>query len=131
MYHRIGGVVTRVFNVFYYKDKNGKSLLIDYLRELNAKTDKDSRIKVKKIYDYIDYLREIGPGAKEPYAKHLEGDIWELRPLRDRILYAAWDGRSFILLHHFHKDTRKTPRREIEQAKRNLTDYRERSKDGE
>ncbi|MCQ4765655.1 type II toxin-antitoxin system RelE/ParE family toxin [Cloacibacillus evryensis] len=31
------------------------------------------------------------------------------------------------MLHHFIKKTQKTPRREIEQAKRNLADYRERS----
>ena len=63
--------------------------------------------------------------------KHLEGEIWELRPLRDRILFAAWDGCTFILLHLFMKDTQKTPRREIEQAKRNLADYRERSNSNE
>ncbi|WP_353477518.1 type II toxin-antitoxin system RelE/ParE family toxin [Clostridium sp. MD294] len=47
------------------------------------------------------------------------------------MLFAAWDGKSFVLLHHFVKKTQKTPKREIEQAKRNLTDYRERSKENE
>ena len=117
-----------MYKVFYYRDKNDKSSIEDYLRELDTKTDKDSRINAKKIYDYIDYLREAGAKAKEPYAKHLEGEIWELRPIRNRILYAAWDGNSFILLHLFIKDTQKTPRREIEQAKRNLNEYRERNK---
>jgi len=48
-----------------------------------------------------------------------------------RILYAAWDGQSFILLCHFIKKTQKTPPEEIEKAKRLLADYRERSKDDE
>ncbi len=61
--------------------------------------------------------------------KHLEGEIWELRPLRDRVLVAAWDGKSFVLLHQFVKKTQKTPKREIERAKRNLEDYRKRSVD--
>ena len=95
-----------------------------------AKTDKDSRVKANKILYYIDYLREAGPQAREPYAKHLDGDIWELRPICDRILYAVWDGSSFILLHHFMKDTQKTPSREVEQAKRNLADFKERSREG-
>mgnify|MGYP000614733014 FL=1 len=30
-------------------------------------------------------LRNYGTLAGEPYMKHLEGDIWELRPIRDRI----------------------------------------------
>jgi len=117
-----------MFDVFAYKDKNGKSPVDEYLRELAAKSDKDSRIKLNKIYEYIKYLSESGQQAGEPYIKHLDGDIWELRPIRDRFLYAAWDGNSFILLHHFIKKTQKTPPREIKQAKRNLTDYRERSK---
>lgn len=120
-----------MFNVFFYKDKNGRQPVLEYIRELAGKTDKDSRIKLNKINVYIEYLAEWGPQVREPYAKHLDGDIWELRPVRDRILYAAWDGRSFILLHHFKKDTQKTPRREIEQSKRNLADYRERSKEDE
>ena len=120
-----------MYRVFYYKDKNGNSPIAEYLEELAAKIDKDSRIKLNKIYEHIKYLGEAGHTAREPYAKHLDGDIWELRPIRDRLLYAAWDGNSFILLHHFMKDTKKTPPREIKQAKRNLADYREGSKDDE
>jgi len=118
-----------MFKVFFYKDRNGRRPVLEYIKELSGKTDKDSRIKAAKINDHIEYLKKAGNRAKEPYAKHLDGDIWELRPFRDRILYAAWDGNRFILLHHFQKDTQKTPRREINQAKRNLADYRERSKD--
>lgn len=69
-----------------------------------------------------------GTRAGEPYVKHLDGDIWELRPLRDRILFAGWVDGRFILLHHFVKGTQKTPGREIEQARRNLADIIERSK---
>ena len=120
-----------MYRVFYYRDRNGKSPTADYIQELSTKGDKDSRIKLNKIYEYVKYLGEAGQQAGEPYIKHLDGDIWELRPLRDRILFAAWDGQSFILLHHFMKKTQKTPPREIKQAKRNLTDYRERSKGDE
>ena len=38
----------------------------------------------------------------------------------------AWDGESFVLLHQFMKKTQKTPREEIQKAKRNLSEYRER-----
>jgi phage-related protein len=51
----------------------------------------------------------------------------ELRPISERVLFAAWDGNKFILLHYFTKKTQKTPQREIDQAKRNLADYRKRS----
>jgi phage-related protein len=120
-----------VFEIIFYKDRNGNEPIKEYLAELAARNDKDSRIKIQKIRDYIRYLSEQGKQSKEPYVKHLDGEIWELRPIRERILYATWDGESFILLHQFMKQTQKTPRREIEQAKRNLDDYRERSGDDE
>ena len=120
-----------MYKIRFYKDKNGKRPVAEYLRKLAKKNDKDSRIKSNKINDYIQQLRKDGLSIGEPYIKHLDGDIWELRPLRDRILFAAWDGKSFMLLHHFMKDTRKTPPKEIDQAKRNLDDIRERGLDDE
>ena len=59
--------------------------------------------------------------------KHLDGEIWELRPIRDRILFAGVVGGRYVLLHQFMKRTQKTPAREIEKAKRELADFRERS----
>ena len=120
-----------MYEVIFYEDKNGKRPTLEYIQGLVAKGDKDSRIKANKILDYIKYLQEHGPRAREPYAKNLGDGIWELRPISDRILYAAWDGQSFILLHHFAKKTQKTPPKEIRQAKRNMADFRERSKDNE
>lgn len=38
-----------------------------------------------------------------------------------------YKNNKFIILHHFIKKTQKTPKREIEQAKRNLQDYLERN----
>ena len=116
-----------MYEIYFYKDAKGNEPVLAYIQELTSKTDKDSRIKANKILDYIDYLRAMGKHAGAPYVKHLDDEIWELRPIRDRILFAAWHGNGFILLHHFMKKTQKTPQREIEQAKRNLKDIRERS----
>jgi len=120
-----------MYEIIFYRDKNGREPILEYLETLVGRSDKDSRIKANKILHYIDYLRKKGTEVRDPYAKHLEGEIWELRPIRDRILFAAWDGKRFILLHYFTKKTQKTPRREIDQARRNLADHRERSKDNE
>ncbi len=98
----------------------------EYIAELAQKKDKDSRIKLNKIRDYIKVLSEYGTQAGEPYIKHLDGEIWELRPLRDRILFIGWANGSYVLLHQFMKKTQKTPAREIEKAKRELADLIER-----
>lgn len=91
-----------------------------------SKNDKDSRIKSSKINDCIQALSVYGTQIGEPYLKHLEGEIWELRPLRDRILFAAWIDNSFVLLHTFMKKTQKTPKAEIEKAKKELSEIRQR-----
>lgn len=115
-----------MYKVYFYKDANGRQPVTEYLLELSRRNDKDSRIKLNKIRDYIKALSQYGLQLGEPYIKHLDGDIWELRPIRDRILFVAWREDGFVLLHQFLKQTQKTPSREIEQAKREYKDIWER-----
>ena len=115
-----------MYIIYFYKDKNGNEPVLDYMRELACHKNKNSRIKLNKLNDYIELLSQHGTRAGEPYIKYLEDEIWELRPLRDRILFVSWIDGSFVLLHHFVKKTQKTPRREIEKAKRELKDLKER-----
>ena len=120
-----------MYKIHFFKDRRGHRPLVEYIKNLSNKTDKDSRIKSEKINDYLIALQKGGIQLGEPHIKHIKGEIWELRPLRDRILFAAWDGKSFLLLHHFVKKTQKTPPQEIKQAMKNLADMRERGLDNE
>ncbi|MBE6113350.1 MAG: type II toxin-antitoxin system RelE/ParE family toxin [Peptococcaceae bacterium] len=115
------------YNILFYKDRKGNEPVLDYLKELNDRNDKDSRIKMNKILDYIGTLSQYGTRAGEPYVKHLDGDIWELRPLKDRILFVGWKDSSFVLLHTFVKKTQKTPVREILKARKEFADFVKRS----
>lgn len=60
--------------------------------------------------------------VREPYVKHLEGPLWEMRMKgKDGIARAAYvtaKGRRIVIVHVFEKKTQKTPRREIEIALR-------------
>lgn len=116
-----------MYSVEFYKDKDGNEPVKEYISSLASKNDKDSRINLNKIRDYIKTLSEYGTRAGEPYVKHIEGEIWELRPLRNRILFFEYDGDRIILLSHFIKKTQKTPQREIDKAKRLMKDHKERS----
>ena len=116
-----------MYKIFFYQDSTGHQPVKEYIREPEAGKSKDNRIKLNKIRDYMKILEIQGTRAGEPFVKHLEGEIWELRPLRDRILFAAWVNDSFVLLSHFMKKTQKTPKREIEKAKRLYADLKERS----
>ena len=120
-----------MYEIILYKDKNGKSEIEQYIKELRNKSTKDSRIKFEKIISYIRLLKSEGLSIGEPYVKHLKNEIWELRPLRDRILFASLYNNKLILLSVFMKQTQKTPKREIEKAKRLLEDYKIRSDENE
>ena len=78
----------------------------------------DLRSKFKRIADMIE-----GHGLekmREPYVKHLEGKIWEMRLIgRDgiaRSLYITAVGRRVVVVRTFIKKAQETPRREIELA---------------
>ncbi len=118
--------VMELNKVYFYQRQNGETPVMDYLVSLENSNSKDSRIKKNKIIQYIDLLKIHGTTLGEPIMKHLEDQIWELRPSGDRVLFAALIHDTFVLLHVFRKQTQKTPKREIEQARRELDDYLER-----
>jgi phage-related protein len=67
------------------------------------------------------FIQSVGlPNVREPYVKHLEGPVWEMRMKgKDRIARAAYvtaTGRRVVVVHVFAKKTQRTPRREIEIA---------------
>ena len=115
-----------MYEVRFYKDKDGNRPVLSYLKALLGKKDKDSRIRARKIQEYINILREYGTFVGEPVVKHIEGDLWELRPARDRILFVAWHKNGYILLHVFEKHTQKTPEREKKKAREEYMDLKER-----
>ena len=117
------------FEIIFYNDKYWRNEVKDYIKKLNNSkiNNKDSRIKFNKIISYIRMLQIKGLSLGEPYIKHIENDIWELRPLRDRILFADLNNNKFILLSVFMKSTNKTPKKEIERAKKYLIEYKNRS----
>ena len=116
-----------MYKIRFYADKNGNRPIVKWLKELKDKADKESRIRYAKVNDYIEALKQYGTAIGEPQIKKIDDEIWELRPTKDRILFAAWTGNEFVLICHFVKKTQKTPPREIEKAKRLLREYRERS----
>lgn len=112
-----------MYEIKIYQDQNGRSEIEEYLKSLSIRKDKTSRIKYSKIIAYIRLLKQEGTRIGKPYVKHLMDDIWELRPLRDRILFAYYKDKEFVLLSVFIKRTQKTPRNEIIKAKKLLKDF--------
>lgn len=80
----------------------------------------DIRARFERIVQLIETqgLERV----REPYVRHLEGPVWEMRMKgRDGIARAAYvtaKGHPVVVVHVFAKKTQKTPRREIETALR-------------
>jgi len=109
----------------FYRDKNGNSEIIDFLDELQkkGKTSKTDRVNRIKILAYLQALKEYGTHIGQPIVKHIEGSLWELRPLKNRIFFFCWKEDTFVLLHHFIKKSQKTPEKEIEKARLRQKDF--------
>ncbi len=117
-----------MYNIEIYEDNNGKSEIKEYLEKLSSEKNKNksSKIAFEKIITYIDLLMSNGLSLSTPYIKKIDKEIWEIRPLKNRILFANVYDNTFVLLSIFMKQTRKTPKMELERAKRLLKDYKNR-----
>ena len=120
-----------MYRIYFYKDSKGRTPVYEYLLSLKESGSKDARIKANSISRCLYLLKQDGVSIGEPYVKHLDAEIWELRPIRDRILFAACLEKSFVLLHCFMKKTQKTPAGEIEKAKKELAYFVEEMKKNE
>jgi len=121
-----------MFDVVTYFDRHGNDEIQRFLDELDAKSasgNKNARINYEKIREYIATLKQYGTAIGMPEIRKIKGskeNLWELRPLKNRIFFMAWQGNKFVLLHHFQKKTGKTPQEEIKRAENKLQDWKER-----
>ena len=71
-----------MFNIDFYRTAQGFSDIENFLDDLEkrAATNKDARIQHKQVAQYIQFLADHGTRLGENITKHLDDDIWELRP---------------------------------------------------
>lgn len=112
-----------MFQVESYKLENGKVPVEDFIRGLEAK------MRAKALAQ-IDLLAEFGNELREPYSKHVGDGIFELRIKFSsdisRIFYFFVVDNKIILTNGFIKKTMKTPRAELELARKYKKDYERR-----
>ena len=113
------------FEVEFYTKDNGEKPAKDFILGLDVKM----RAKVLGI---IHVLEEKGNQLREPYSKHLEAEIFEIRGKVGtditRVLYFFCYGKKIIMT---IKKTQEMPKQEIRLAKYYRKDYLERVKENE
>lgn len=114
-----------MFNVNFFRDEDGTKPVGQFIRALDVK------MKAKVVSD-LHKLEALGNEAEEPLSKHLEDGIFELRSGVGnnivRILYFFDEGQVIIATNGFVKKSQKTPKSEIELAKKRRTIYFKRKK---
>ncbi len=104
----------------FYEAADGTRPVYDFLDGLNAKM-------AAKVLWTISRLEEIGYELREPYSKPLGDGIFELRTQLatdiSRVLYFFVINGRAVLTHGFIKKTEKTPKSEIDRARRYREDY--------
>ncbi len=78
----------------------------------------DMRARLARI---VDLIEELGlERLREPYVKHLQGKLWEMRFKGKegiaRAIYVTAPGRRVVILHAFRKKSAKTPRAAVRLA---------------
>jgi len=108
------------YKIYYYKNSKGRKPAREYIYRF-AKKER------AKIFKWIEFLGKHEGYLDEPYSRHIEGKIRELRigfhSHHHRIFYFAFVAKRIILLHAFLKKTAKNPKIEIEKAILNYKDY--------
>lgn len=108
------------FEVVFYDHPNGSEPAKDFILSLDKKMQ-------AKMLRTIKLLQDSGYELREPYSKHLDEGIFELRAKVgsdiSRVLYFFIVGRKVILTNGFIKKSQKTPPNEIEKAKEYRKEY--------
>lgn len=116
------------FEVEFYTKDNGEKPVKDFILSLDAKMR-------AKLMGMVNILEEKGNQLREPYSKHLEDGIFEIRGKVGtditRVLYFFYYDRKIILTNGFVKKTQRTPKQEIKLAKAYRRDFLERVKNNE
>ena len=103
------------FEIIFFEINKGECPVQDFLDSLDDKM-------AAKVYGLMDVLAEYGNELREPYSKHLDDGIFELRAKVGsditRTLYFFYVGKRIIMTNGFVKKTQKTPKSVIAIAKK-------------
>ncbi|WP_373842508.1 type II toxin-antitoxin system RelE/ParE family toxin [Limosilactobacillus sp.] len=120
------------YEIIFYEDKNGNSETFNYFKKISQSKQKQNKAIYIKMRHQINMLRALGPMLHTPQSKKLKGyryQLWELRPMPERVFYGIWKENTFILLNHYTKKKDKTDPKQVAKALSMLDDWYERNEE--
>jgi len=105
------------WTIEFYKTEDNESPIEEWLLTI-------PETALVKVTRNMKLLREFNLALKEPYVKPLGDKLYEIRAKDSsgiyRVIYFAYTGKKFIMLHGFTKKTQKTPSKELKLAKKRM-----------
>lgn len=92
---RLGCVETN-FEIKFFKTANGREPVREYLKDMALTNEKVTRDTLDTISELLMMLKAKGNALGEPYIKHLQGPIWELRPKKQAYFVLLYFRKSDI-----------------------------------
>ncbi len=84
---------------------------------------------VARFLRYAERMEIYGPDLGMPHTRAMGGGLFELRLKAAegiaRVFYCTLVGRRIVMLHQFIKKSEKTPRKELEIAKRRMKELKD------
>lgn len=112
-----------MYEIEFYDTEDGKCPVREFLDTLEPK------MKAKTLRT-IDLLEANGPMLREPYSGPMGDEIFELRTKQGsnitRVFYFFFVGQKAVLTNGLLKKTQKTPKADLELAKKYKADYERR-----
>lgn len=109
-----------MFDIEFYQLPNGKKPVEDFLDGL------DTKMRAKALHS-LSVLAEFGNQLREPYSKQVGNGLFELRIKFasdiSRIFYFFVVDNKIILTNGFVKKTMKTPKAELDLARKYKAEY--------
>ena len=104
----------QILRVVFFRSRSGREAVRDWLRSLN----RNDRKVIGEDIKLVQFRWPLGL----PLVRKLEADLWEVRSRlsngRIARVFFTVNRREMVLLHGFEKKSQKTPKRELETAKR-------------
>ena len=116
------------FVVEFYETEDGRIPTQEFLDSLDPKMN-------AKMVGLMEILEERGYSLREPYSAPLEDGVFELRAVQgsniSRALFFFYIEGRIIITHGFIKKTQKTPKSQIELARKYRADFLNRQRNNE
>ena len=89
--------------------------------EKNRKKARTQESNITQLMLHIQLLQNNGTRLPNNITKHIEEDIWELRPGNNRVFYFYYCNDTFVLLHHSERKHKRHRSVKLKKQNQNVT----------